>query len=786
MSLSDYPGLRFLDLEAIRDDREEEEEEDEEDDGFLNDDGDDLEEGLDEEGDDTLGANRLLSSDQSVQEAARDAEQHAQRFRSVASNARPRDPSADDSFPVDLRLSHINDPDVWCVKVKRGCERDVVFQLARRSIQATGSRSPAIASAFSRDSIPGYVFIESLGRSAVTHAISGLVLVLPTPPVLIDLDSRPPLLHSRALLREKIEVGQWVRCDLGRYHGDIGFVFDKNDEYDQNLVVALVPRLHPKADLRSHAREGEGAPRASKRKRASRPEPHGWDVDKALEEWGRHRVKLQENGCYLLDDVKYDDHVVFWPIPSTHVRACTSPPIDLTPFFGSATLRDEPTFVPWLLRSIHDTVKQGTRVLVTSGELQGLVGYADRVTDRKAQVVARGNSAGASLPEMRSILDVDSMVPYFIPGDPVKARWSTSRGVVIQADYETNKLVYVDMDYTVEMPTNTYAVEFDEPEWLGRKFPPGLWVEFDRVEEKTGRMGLVRARILSHEGTKLRLAPEDNHIKVVLDVSEVRVCAKQDKVINFYGATVVHLSGKDVMVTKGPMKGHRGSVKGCNEDGASVQLHSYYVVYGHREEWFPWKHLALVTEKWADRMHEPSPQPRTVTPPPPDIEDSGRATPPPPSLAVDNPPMTLFRDPQDHWIHTKEIQTLLAYKCLALSIPNTSGGKSTARKKSAKTVILAERLFLPNPGEVIVNVVEGRVPTQVSADPRHLVPWPPSVGSEVVIVLGEWVGWVGKVEERIQRETGTAWYRVRFDASFPGPDRSVMFIQDNVVPILDT
>ncbi|KAI0259276.1 hypothetical protein BC834DRAFT_846878 [Gloeopeniophorella convolvens] len=658
MSLSDYPGLRFLDLEAIRDDREEEEEEDEEDDGFLNDDGDDFEEGLDEEGDDTLGANRLLSSDQSVQEAARDAEQHAQRFRSVASNARPHDPSADDSFPVDLRLSHINDPDIW---------------------------------ASSRAAHP-----SSLDRFGLVPTSTAF--------------TRPPSREDRG----------WA----------VGFVFDKNDEYDQNLVVALVPRLRPKADLRSHAREGEGVPRASKRKRASRPEPHGWDVDKALEEWGRHRVKLQENGCYLLNDVKYDDHV-------------------------------------------------GTRVLVTSGELQGLVGYADRVTDRKAQVVARGNSAGASLPEMRSILDMDSMVPYFIPGDPVKARWSTSRGVVIQADYETNKLVYVDMDYTVEMPTNTYAVEFDELEWLGRKFPPGLWVEFDRVEEKTGHMGLVRARILSHEGTKLRLAPEDNHIKVVLDVSEVRVCAKQDKVINFYGATVVHLLGKDVMVTKGPMKGHRGSVKGCNEDGASVQLHSYYVVYGHREEWFPWKHLALV-------MREPSPQPRTVTPPPPDIEDSSRATPPPPSLAVDNPPMTLFRDPQDHWIHTKEIQTLLAYKRLTLSIPNTSGGKSTARKKSAKMVILAERLFLLNPGEVIVNVVEGRVPTQVSADPRHLIPWPPSVGSEVVIVLGEWVGWVGKVEERIQRETGTAWYRVQFDASFPGPDRSVMFIQDNVVPILDT
>ncbi|KAI0271545.1 hypothetical protein BC834DRAFT_449315 [Gloeopeniophorella convolvens] len=781
MPLASSTVYRFFDLAAIRDDGEEEEEEEE---GFLDYDGEDFQEESPVGG--RNGSQRQyapLPGGRRVEEDARDAEVQAQRSRLASANHAARDLSSHIYTPKEFILPDINSPGIWCVRVKPGYERDIVFQLARRCLFPTESHPPTITSAFSRDGIVGCVFVESTSYSAVVHAVSGLVTVLPKPHRLMESNSRTQLLRSGCLPWAQVAEGHWVRCDIGLYKGDIGFVLETHDEFEDNLVVALVPRLHRKTTSDPLGSEGD-ASRSHKRKRLARPQPQAWTALEALAEWGLRRVRVNDDDTFLMDGIKCDDGLIFVPMPSSHVRTAGSPPADLSPFLRSPTLRAERMFLPWLIHTWQLSIKNGTRIIVTSGDLRGAVGYAREVTDTTAEIaVSRSDD---SKTQVSATVTLASVAPYFVLGDHIKARWNlkaASRGIVVKTDYETNILVYVDHDSLVEAELNLYAVEFDEPVWRTIKFTPGLWVEYNEPVGTPGTPRRVRARVVRCQDRRLWLLAEaDGAVQTEHDASEVDIAPVQDRSIDLVGDPIIHLRGRDVMVTHGPLKGHKGTVKACNVYGAGVQLHSHYIIYGSREEWILWPCLALLTKKWEPRVRGPTPpppRPRTPTRPPPRI----RTPTPPSSRAL---PWAWYSTPQDHWIHRKEIQEVLARKRLALALPNEDESSPCMIGFAAHTIVLSKRKIEPNPGEVVVvTYVRGQKRArEVSKDPRYLVPWEPVVTTEVVVIEGKWFGWVGVVKEEMpddDSEVTTHRYRVKFDSSFPEPDHTGVFPQSSLV-----
>jgi hypothetical protein len=67
------------------------------------------------------------------------------------------------------------------------------------------------------------------------------------------------------------------------------------------------------------------------------------------------------------------------------------------------------------------------------------------------------------------------------------------------------------------------------------------------------------------------------------------------------------------------------------------------------------------------------------------------------------------------------------------------------KDKAARSVPPTTRKSTPRDGEVLVSVVRGVRPVQVSIHPKFLVPWAPRQGSDVVVIDGSWLGFQGIV-----------------------------------------
>lgn len=156
-------------------------------------------------------------------------------------------------------MPHEADPSIWLVRVKVGVtlpvstlgylqnngqlgqEANVMFQICCRCLEPSEIHPPAITSAFTWSSIPGYVFIEAFYIGEVCHAVDGLVTVSDKLPWFISPTEYVGLLFCYPHLSSRIEVGQWVHCQVGRYHNDIGYVYKSDEQWD--AIVVFVPQI---------------------------------------------------------------------------------------------------------------------------------------------------------------------------------------------------------------------------------------------------------------------------------------------------------------------------------------------------------------------------------------------------------------------------------------------------------------------------------------------------------------------------------------------------------------
>lgn len=110
---------------------------------------------------------------------------------------------------------------------------------------------------------------------------------------------------------------------------------------------------------------------------------------------------------------------------------------------------------------------------------------------------------------------------------------------------------------------------------------------------------------------------------------------------------------------------------------------------------------------------------------------------------------TYSKQASTHWLFAEDIQDRLREECIPFHVRGVPASSPHAKMEglTVKTVPIARRRMEAQPNEVVVSVFQRGRPTQISLNPKYLVPWPPSKGNNVLIIGHHQIGPVGKLVE---------------------------------------
>ena len=239
-----HKANQFLDVEAEVDDDEEELDEDEDElggeDGFIQE--HDLENEDFDVGDDL----KHRDLDRKLQEITeKDAERLAEEFKNKYGRSQASRYRGDGAGVAQrLLLPSVDDPSIWAIKCKPGKEADIIIQLARRNamMQTRGAKL-GITSAFQRDALEGYIYVEARKSAYVVAALKDIPNVYAAKLILVPIEEMPDLLRVKQQTVE-LAPGAYVRIKskTSKYVGDLAQV-ENIDEEGTHARLRLVPRL---------------------------------------------------------------------------------------------------------------------------------------------------------------------------------------------------------------------------------------------------------------------------------------------------------------------------------------------------------------------------------------------------------------------------------------------------------------------------------------------------------------------------------------------------------------
>ncbi|KAI7872532.1 hypothetical protein BDF14DRAFT_1873164 [Spinellus fusiger] len=169
-----------------------------------------------------------------------------------------------------------------------GKERDVVFGLMKRYFDRKKSDDPLDTfSAFARESLKGYIYIEARRQAHVQQALLNIPYVYHSTLMLVPIKD---MIDSISIQRKEVELplGGWVRVKRGKYAGDLAQILEVSESQD-SARVKLVPRL----DL-----EGSEEDSDNKKKRSlikARPPQKMFNPERLA---SRSVASLQKKGPY--------------------------------------------------------------------------------------------------------------------------------------------------------------------------------------------------------------------------------------------------------------------------------------------------------------------------------------------------------------------------------------------------------------------------------------------------------------------------------------------------------
>ncbi|KAL6761443.1 global transcription factor [Haematococcus lacustris] len=163
-----------------------------------------------------------------------------------------------------------NDPKLWLIKTRPGCERELVVQLLSKhySMSRQGG-GLLIKSAVALDHLKGSVYVEADKEAHVREAIRGLRTVFVSKGVaLVPLDEMVDAVTVNKKAKLSLAREAWVRVRHGLYKDDLAKVVD----VDNNTLRATI-RLIPRVDLNDLAAKSQMS--VDERKEERRRNPFG-------------------------------------------------------------------------------------------------------------------------------------------------------------------------------------------------------------------------------------------------------------------------------------------------------------------------------------------------------------------------------------------------------------------------------------------------------------------------------------------------------------------------------
>ncbi|KAG1460051.1 hypothetical protein G6F46_000750 [Rhizopus delemar] len=275
----------FIDEMAIVNDEEDDEEEDEEyarEDGFIEEDVEELDSAA------KITSRRHVELDRRRRELEDMDDEQVAAFYVEKYGPQPSAFRNIEEVPQQLLHPNVNDPNLWMVKCKPGKERDIIFGIMKRHFdRARGSHPLDTFSAFARESLKGYIYIEAKRQAHVQEAINNIPNLYMTTLMLVPLKDMVDAINVQKKDVD-IPLGGWVRIKRGTYTGDLAQVVEVSDSQD-SARVKVVPRLDLENAGQLNDEDGK------KRKKAVRPPPRLFNPERLP---SRSISSLQKKGPY--------------------------------------------------------------------------------------------------------------------------------------------------------------------------------------------------------------------------------------------------------------------------------------------------------------------------------------------------------------------------------------------------------------------------------------------------------------------------------------------------------
>lgn len=234
----------FLDVEAEVD--EDEEELEEEDDDLGGEDGFIQEHDLENEDIDVGDDRKHREFDRQRQKITdKDAERLAEEFREkYGRSAASRYRGDGAGVAQRLLLPSVDDPSIWAIKCKIGKETDIITQLSKRMVtMESRGQSLGITSAFQRDYLQGYIYVEARKAAFVSAAVKDIPNVYASNLTLVPIQEMPDLLRVKQQTMDLVPFAYVrIKSKSSKYVGDLAQV-DNVDEDGTHARLRLVPRL---------------------------------------------------------------------------------------------------------------------------------------------------------------------------------------------------------------------------------------------------------------------------------------------------------------------------------------------------------------------------------------------------------------------------------------------------------------------------------------------------------------------------------------------------------------
>jgi transcription elongation factor SPT5 len=273
---------------------------------------------------------------------------------------------------------------------------------------------------FERESIQGYIYVESRSKEAVITACANLIGVYRRDPILIPINEMAPLMQ----LKKKeftIAPGAWVRFKRGKYQGDLAQVVDVTDTGEE-VGIRFLPRI----DM--NPKEAEvGADGKTKRKRVAttlgRPPARHFNPEEILRAYGKKSV-IRKAPSWIFQGDTYTEGFLEKDIRvSALVTENVNPTLDeVSVFLGQGKDGNQGSAAN--LEALAEAVRRPTMVALQPGDhvevYQGEQTGAQGVVDSVISDIVLIRGTGLGLDDKPIEVPSKYVRKRFTPGEHVK------------------------------------------------------------------------------------------------------------------------------------------------------------------------------------------------------------------------------------------------------------------------------------------------------------------------------------------------------------------------------